>query len=275
MILADIGNLRFSTPNDTIITVLNLVFAVLIFVAIDVILFLFIRKWSIRSLVLCTEIAIILGWMFNITLLMVLSGLLWVGSLVFAIFINYGEVRATIKNGKSKLLSTLFKRGKENGSKGEELFDREEVYQKVVAAVVNLSRNKIGALITFEKNDDLSDQMKTGSILNAPVSAELLQTIFYPGTRLHDGAVIIRKDKIAAASVYFRPTTRPLTGKFGSRHRAAFGISETTDSVTILVSEETGRICIAFQGELTPVTPDNILRILKEDMESQIDSNID
>lgn len=273
MLLTDIGNLQFSTPETTAITILNLVFAFLIFAAIDVVLFLLIKKWSLRSLILCTEAGVILGWMFNIYLLMILSGLLWVGSLVFAIFVNYGEVRATIKNGKNKILSCLFKRGKDSGNKGEELFDREEVYQKVVAAVVNLSRNKIGALITFERNDDLSDQMKTGSMLNAPVSAELLQTIFYPGTRLHDGAVIIKKDKIAAASVYFRPTTRPLTGKFGSRHRAAYGISETTDSVTILVSEETGRISIAFQGELTPVTPDNILRILKEDMDSQNDSN--
>jgi len=108
--------------------------------------------------------------------------------------------------------------------------------------------------------------MKNGTILNAPVSSELIQTIFYPGTRLHDGAVVIRGDKIVAASVYFTPTNRPLTGKYGSRHRAAYGISESTDSVTIVVSEETGRISIAFQGELTPVAPDDLLRIFEEDM---------
>ncbi len=273
MLLTDIGNLIFSTPEATTITILNIVFGVLIFAAIDVVVFLLVKKWSLRLLILGSEIACFAGWMFDIYVLMLLSGLLWIGSLVFAIFVNFGEVRATIKSGKNKFLANIFKRGKDSNNKGEELFDREEVYQKVVAAVVNLSRSKIGALITFERGDDLSDQMKTGSMLNAPVSAELLQTIFYPGTRLHDGAVIIRKDKIAAASVYFRPTTRPLTGKFGSRHRAAYGISETTDSVTILVSEETGRISIAFQGELTPVTPDNILRILKEDMESQSEDN--
>ncbi len=271
MLLTDIGNLHFSTPAEITTTVLNLLWAVLIFVSVDVIFFLFIKKWSMRSLVLVTEVAVILGWMFDIYLLMILSGLCWIGSLVFSIFVNFGEVRAAIKSGKNKAINKLFRRGKENGNKGEELFDREKVYQKVVAAVVNLSRNRVGALITFERGDDLSDQMKTGTLLDAPVSAELLQTIFYPGTRLHDGAVIIRKDKIAAASVYFRPTTRPLTGKFGSRHRAAFGISESTDSVTILVSEETGRVSIAFQGELTPVTPDNILRILKEDMETEIE----
>jgi diadenylate cyclase len=128
---------------------------------------------------------------------------------------------------------------------------------------VTLSKQKIGAIITFEKKDSLNDVIKSGTILNAPVVPELLLTIFYEGTRLHDGAVIIRDDKILAASVYFTPTTRPLTGKFGSRHRAAIGISEITDSVTVVVSEETGRISIAYDGELQAVAPDTFLKSLK------------
>lgn len=75
-------------------------------------------------------------------------------------------------------------------------------------------------------------------------------TIFYPGTRLHDGAVVIRGNKIVAASVYYSPTTKPLIGKYGSRHRASIGISEICDAVTIVVSEETGRISIAYNGEI-------------------------
>ena len=108
--------------------------------------------------------------------------------------------------------------------------------------------------------------MKSGTRIDAPVSAELLQTIFYPGTRLHDGAVIIRNDMIVAASVYYTPTTRPLTGKFGSRHRAAIGISETTDAVTVVVSEETGRISIAYEGELRTVGPDEFLTVFEDYM---------
>ena len=138
----------------------------------------------------------------------------------------------------------------------ESLFDREAMYHKVENAVITLSRKKTGALITFQKKDLLSSVMKTGTPINAPVSSELLQTIFYPGTRLHDGAVIIIEDQIAAASVYFTPTTRPLTGKYGSRHRAAIGISEVSDAVTVIVSEETGRISIAYEGELQTVGPD-------------------
>jgi diadenylate cyclase len=153
--------------------------------------------------------------------------------------------------------------------KPEKIFDREDVYKKVETAVLTLSRQKIGALITFERNDDLTEIMKNGTIINAPVTPELIQTIFYPGTRLHDGAIVIRNDTIVAASVYFTPTNRPLTGKYGSRHRAAYGISETTDAVTIIVSEETGRISIGFQGELTPVTPDTLLRIFEEDMATE------
>jgi hypothetical protein len=139
----------------------------------------------------------------------------------------------------------------------EAIFDREAVYEKVYTAIVDMSRVKRGALITFEKKDNLLDEAKVGTIIkqrgvdvNAPVSAELLETIFYEGTRLHDGAVIIKDDKIARAAVFFTSTARPLTGKYGSRHQAAIGISENSDSVTVIVSEETGRIAIAFQGEL-------------------------
>ena len=102
--------------------------------------------------------------------------------------------------------------------------------------------------------------MKSGTIIDAPVSQELLETIFYVGTRLHDGAVVIRGNIIVAASVYYTPTTRALTGKFGSRHRAAFGISEISDSVTVVVSEETGRVSIAYNGNLETVPLDSFLR---------------
>ena len=101
--------------------------------------------------------------------------------------------------------------------------------------------------------------MKNGTIINAPVSQELLETIFYEGTRLHDGAVIIRGNIIVAASVYYTPSTRAVNGKFGSRHRAAFGISEVTDSVTVVVSEETGRVSIAYNGSLEVVPLDTFL----------------
>ena len=121
--------------------------------------------------------------------------------------------------------------------------------------------------MTFEKNTSLQDVIKNGVSVRAPVSAELLQTIFYPGTRLHDGAVVIHGNEIIAASVFYTPTTKPFAGKYGSRHRAALGISEISDSVTVVVSEETGRISFAVNGQLDAVDQDNFLRVFENYME--------
>ena len=246
-------------------TILTLTLSVAVFAIIDVAFYAMIKRKIPRVFVVGVEVLAVLSWLFYFDLLMyILLGLLLTGVLV-SCFTNMSEVRiftANVMKGKTNF-DWFHHTAK---AQPEAIYDREEVFKKVDTAIRTLSKQKIGAIITFEKNDDLTDILKNGTILNAPVSAELLQTIFYPGTRLHDGAVIIRGDKIVAASVYFTPTNRPLTGKYGSRHRAAYGISETTDSVTIVVSEETGRISIAFQGELTPVAPDELLRIFEEDM---------
>ena len=246
-------------------TILTLTLSVAAFGIIDAVFYAMVKRKIPRVFVVGVEVLTVVSWLFYFDLLMyILLGLLLTGVLV-SCFTNMSEVRiftANVMKGKTNF-DWFHHTAK---AQPEAIYDREEVFKKVDTAIRTLSKQKIGAIITFEKNDDLTDIMKNGTILNAPVSAELLQTIFYPGTRLHDGAVIIRGDKIVAASVYFTPTNRPLTGKYGSRHRAAYGISETTDSVTIVVSEETGRISIAFQGELTPVAPDELLRIFEEDM---------
>ena len=113
-----------------------------------------------------------------------------------------------------------------------------------------MSSTKTGALISLEQGQDLSDYIKTGTSMNSQVSCELLCSIFQYGTPLHDGAVIIQGVKIACAAAYFPPTTRELPTSYGARHRAAVGISEITDSITIVVSEETGNISIAESGDL-------------------------
>lgn len=202
--------------------------------------------------------------------LVILLGLMFVSwffglKFVWAITVAlYGAVVAIffITNGKS-IGKIAFSKNRNKGG-AERIYDRELVTQKVSIAVENLSRTKTGALITFEMGDKFNDIVKSGTMVESPISPELLVTIFYPGTRLHDGAVVIRKDEILAASVYYSPTTKPLTGKYGSRHRAAIGISEVTDSVTVVVSEETGRISIAYKGELIPVSQDKLLTTLQE-----------
>ena len=148
----------------------------------------------------------------------------------------------------------LYTRNRNIKSKKSRTIGEVNLYDELVEAVLNLSETNTGAIITIEKNDNLDFYINKSVLIECPVRKEVLATIFYNGTRLHDGAVIIRGNQIIAASVYYTPTARGLTGAYGARHRAALGISEHTDSLTIVVSEETGRISFAERGELISVT---------------------
>lgn len=130
---------------------------------------------------------------------------------------------------------------------------KEYLVEQLVIAVDHLSNSSTGALISLEQGSSLLDFIKTGTPINSIVTEELLSSIFVTSTPLHDGAVIIQGDRIACASAYFPPTNLDLPSSYGARHRAAIGISEITDSVTIVVSEETGRISIAEAGKLREV----------------------
>ena len=251
------GNLVF---NNSVATWLDLVFSLLVIGFAGYLLIRLIKRklvWIIYSI--CAALVLI-AWMFSFRLLYAVALIASVVSLVVFFEVNIAELRPHLSN---TLAGNQIGFAKKNSAK---IFDRHALYAKIETAVKQLSKTKTGAIITFERNVELTDFVKTGTILNAPVSPELLTTIFYPGTRLHDGAVVIRKDLILAASVYYTPTTKPLTGKFGSRHRASIGISEITDSVTIVVSEETGRVSLAIAGELIPVNLDNFLRTFEDYM---------
>ena len=145
-------------------------------------------------------------------------------------------------------------------------YNEQEFFKDVTTAVLKLSQTKTGAIMTFQRNMNLDSYMKNGTIIDAPFTPELVETIFYVGTRLHDGAIIVKKNIIVAASVYFTPSTKALTGKFGARHRAALGISEATDSVTVVCSEETGRISIAYNGKMESVRRDEFMIVFKDYM---------
>lgn len=118
-------------------------------------------------------------------------------------------------------------------------------------AVEHLSRDKIGAIIAVERDTGLLGLVESGRILNAELTPETLVTIFWPGSPLHDMGVIIRQNRIVAAGCEFPLTQNPPLGpKYGARHRAALGLSEDSDAVVIVVSEETGEISIALEGRL-------------------------
>lgn len=133
---------------------------------------------------------------------------------------------------------------------------------EIVEACQQMSKSKTGALITIQQTQELTDYINTGIRMDSVVSRELLGTIFQYGTPMHDGAVIIQGNKIACAAAYFPPTGRDLPSKYGARHRAAVGISEITDSITIVVSEETGAISLAVNGQLTQYPVEGLHRYL-------------
>ncbi|MGX8852664.1 diadenylate cyclase CdaA [Amedibacillus sp. YH-ame10] len=142
--------------------------------------------------------------------------------------------------------------------------EREQLVDELVKSCAEMSKTKTGALISIEQGHSLSDFIKTGTPMNSVVSSELLCSIFQYGTPLHDGAVIIQGVKIACAAAYFPPTTRELPTSYGARHRAAVGISEITDSITIVVSEETGNISIAEAGKLSVISESSLHEFLMD-----------
>lgn len=251
----------FSNTN----VIIDLVIGCLLLLAFLVFIIKHIRRISSYIFFSITTISIILSYIFELDLIFTTSAIAYTILLVIALFINITEVRQFLANSiKSKQKFFLTKNI--NNKSTNTTVDITKLYKNIFDTVVYLSKTKTGALMTFQRRDSLSSMIKTGSTINAPVTPEILQTIFFPGTRLHDGAVIIVDDMIVAASVYYTPTTKPLSGKFGARHRAGLGISELTDSVTVIVSEETGRVSIAYNGELQSVTLDNFLRVFENYM---------
>lgn len=138
----------------------------------------------------------------------------------------------------------------------------EKMIDQVVNACKDMSRTKTGAIISIQMGQSLEDYARNGIAMDSDVTTELLETIFQYGTPMHDGAVIIEGDKLAAAAAYLPSTSKDLPSKYGARHRAAVGISEVTDSITLVVSEETGNISVASKGQLTQYNPTALRRYL-------------
>ncbi|MCB5952002.1 diadenylate cyclase CdaA [Enterococcus sp. BWT-B8] len=183
--------------------------------------------------------------------------------------IMYGVIAAVVifqpevRRGLEHLGRSSFFRA----SKNEEQEDEKMIlaYDK---AIQYMARRKIGALITIARNTGLEEYIETGISLDADVTGELLINIFIPNTPLHDGAVIVQDGKIACASAYLPLSESSLIPKeFGTRHRAAVGISEVSDALTIVVSEETGDVSLTLNNELIPrLNQEEYLKILREEL---------
>lgn len=146
-----------------------------------------------------------------------------------------------------------------------------DVVKEVIEAVKYLSKSRIGALIVFQKEISASTYFDVGTKLNADVSTELILTIFHPNTPLHDGAMVIKDNKILSAGVLLPLTEDPkLSWKYGTRHRAAIGMSEVSDSACLVVSEETGDVSVSMDGTLKKYED---LTSLKSDLETILGYN--
>lgn len=147
-------------------------------------------------------------------------------------------------------------------------FDKIDVVKEVIESVKYLSKSRTGALIVFQKEISASSYFDVGTKLNADVSTELILTIFHPNTPLHDGAMVIKDGKILSAGVLLPLTEDPkLSWKYGTRHRAAIGMSEVSDSACLVVSEETGDVSMTLDGTLKKYED---LASLKHDLDKLI-----
>ena len=138
------------------------------------------------------------------------------------------------------------------GSRMNTTEENEQIVHEITGCLLNLSRRRVGALIVIEQRIGLKDIVETGTALDSQISSALLENIFEPNTPLHDGAVVVRGNRImAAACILTLSEGKGISRELGTRHRAALGITETTDAITLIVSEETGIISMAREGRLT------------------------
>lgn len=177
------------------------------------------------------------------TLNWILSGLMTVGLLAIVVIFQPELRRALEHLGRSKFVNVL---------DGVDKEEAKRMVLEMVEAIDSMSASRTGALIVIEGEITLSDIVETGTVIDAAVSAEMIGNIFYEGAPLHDGALIVRGDRLYAAGCVLPLTqNKQLSKELGTRHRAGIGITENSDALVIIVSEETGVISIAQNGNLT------------------------
>lgn len=186
---------------------------------------------------------------------------------VMLIVLFHPELRRILEGLGQNSFIELFKSGTQKTA------DLSVMISEVVKATFAMAEEKTGALIIFERKTNLSEVIRTGTTVDSAVTAQFLRQLFIKNTPLHDGAVIIKKNRIAAAACYLPLSTNSQLNKdLGTRHRAGIGISETTDCVSIIVSEETGYVSVAQNGALKRnINADQLRSMLLEVMAPKTD----
>ena len=207
------------------------------------------KAWSLLKGIVFILLFVMVAAMLSMTTI------LWIAKNIFSVAVTamvvvfQPELRKALEQlGRRKVLASLFQF--DSRVSGERFSD--ETINEIARGSFEMGRAKTGALIVIAQNDPLTDYEKTGIILDSAISSQLLINIFEHNTPLHDGAVIVRGNRIVAATCYLPLSENmALSKELGTRHRAGVGISEVTDSMTVIVSEETGRVSVAYEGELT------------------------
>lgn len=259
-----------SLPKMTLIDVLEI--CIIAFVLYNIILWVQkTRAWVLLRglivLILCYMVAYFLDmsvilWLFNKAF--------GIGITVLAIIFQPELRKALEELGRKNFVTNIL--SFDDTKEREERFSDKSI-QAIVKATVELAKVKTGALIIMEKNISLAEYERTGITIDSEISSQLLINIFEHNTPLHDGAVIIRNDRIVSATCYLPLSDNlGLSKELGTRHRAGVGISEVSDSLTIIVSEETGKISIAIGGKLLRNVDGELLKKHLQDIQG---GNID
>jgi diadenylate cyclase len=242
-----IGMVDFNTilsiiRNITVINIIDILIVAYLFYKAYILIKQTRAEQLVKGLVLIfvvTQLSRIFGL---VTLYTIIQNTVTVG-LIALVIIFQPELRKALENlGSSRFIN---KRIYETNEEIEEMVD------EIIIAVMNLSSTKTGALVILEQDTGLNEYTINGVKLDAIVTSSLLENIFVENTPLHDGAVILRKNRILAAACVLPLTEQNIKKEMGTRHRAAIGITENSDAIAIVVSEETGTISLAYNGKIT------------------------
>lgn len=221
-----------------------------------------------KGLIILLLIKIVADWLNLFTIGLLLEYIIMWGPLAL-IIIFQPEIRNTLEQlGRTQLLGR---------HKTLTISEREKMVSEIVSALEYLKKNRIGALIILERDYSLREYIERAKKIYAEITSDLLISIFFPNNPLHDGGVIIQGDKITCAGAVFPTSVDMRIGKrLGTRHRAAIGISEESDCISIIVSEETGRVSMAINGDLSyNLTLDDVRIILLEELQPKTDFSDD
>ena len=223
------------------------------------------RAWTLlKGIVVVTAFALI-SYFFHLTTLTWLMSKTAGVIVTVVVIVFQPELRRALEQlGRKNIIFSIF--GTSAVIAEEDRRSRDKINSEIVKAVFEMSKVKTGALIVMEKKVILNEYERTGIPIDALISSQLLMNIFEHNTPLHDGAVFIRNQRVVAATCYLPLSDNmELSKELGTRHRAGVGISEVSDSLTIIVSEETGAVSIAESGKLTrSVSPDDLKAKLAE-----------